>query len=109
MTKEGFSGIARAAAWGLVLGGGIGFAMGMLLAPEEGQKLRRRLAFQLENASADIGKVIERLSTPAESSEARQKAASLVADVEERAKQIKNEMDELIQRYPSRRQASSSN
>ncbi len=109
MKDQSFAGIAKAAVWGIILGGGVGFALGMLLAPEEGQKLRRRLAFQLESVSDDIGRKLDGLSGPAQSSQARTKAESLVADVEERAQQIKREMDALLEKYPAHHQSSSSN
>ncbi|MCB0719411.1 MAG: YtxH domain-containing protein [Bacteroidetes bacterium] len=107
MKEPSIAGIARAAVWGLVLGGGVGFALGMLLAPEEGQKLRRRLAFQLDNLSGEIGKWVDSFSAAPESSEARQKGESLIADVEQRARQIQHDMDQLLERYPSRRSAAS--
>lgn len=109
MKDQSFSGLAKAASWGVVLGAGIGFALGMLLAPEEGQKLRRRLGFQMERLSSELGKLIEGLSSTTESSEARDKAKSLVADVEERAQEIRHEMDALLEKYPTRHQATSSN
>jgi len=107
MKEQSISGIARAAVWGFLLGGGVGFALGMLLAPEEGQKLRRRLAYQLDNLSGEIEKFVDGLSTSPESSEARQKGESLVADIEQQADEIQREMDEVLKRYPSRRSAAS--
>lgn len=109
MSNESFSGIARAAAWGVILGGGIGFAMGMLLAPEEGQKLRRRLGFQAERISQEIGRLLYDGSGGQESSPGRERAESVVAEVEERAERLQNEMDELLKKFPAVRQTSSSN
>ena len=109
MKDQNFSGLAKAASWGVLVGAGVGFTLGLLLAPEEGQRLRRRLAFQLDRVSDDLGKLVDGLSSPAESSEARDKAELLVADVEERAQQIRHEMDALLEKYPARHQATSTN
>jgi gas vesicle protein len=107
MKNYTFSNVARAGVWGLLLGAGVGFAVGMLLAPEEGQKIRRRLAFQLENLSQRLGDYVDRFTSDGQGSEARQKGESLVADVEERARQIQDDMDQLLAKFPSKRSAAS--
>ncbi|NNE34697.1 MAG: YtxH domain-containing protein [Rhodothermales bacterium] len=109
MKSESLTGIARAAAWGVVVGGGVGFALGMLLAPEEGRKLRRRLAFQLEHISGNIGDYLDGMSSTAVSSAAREKGEAVIADVEERAEAIRQEIDDILESFPTRQQSTSNN
>jgi gas vesicle protein len=106
MASENGSGSFRAGFLGLAVGAAAGFALGMLLAPEEGRKLRRRLAFQLDNASARIGDWIESLGDDTVKSEAKQKGESLVADVQQRARQIQDDMDALLEQLPETTPAS---
>lgn len=100
MSSDNGGGSFRAGLLGLFLGAAGGFALGMLLAPEEGRKLRRRLAFQLDSASARIGEWVESLGDDRILSEARQKGESLVADVQQRARQIQDDMDALLEQLP---------
>ena len=100
MSSDNGGGSFRAGFFGIIVGGAVGFALGMLLAPEEGKKLRRRLAFHLENASNRLGDLVESMGDEAEMSEARQKGESLVADVELRAKKIQADMDDVLARFP---------
>ena len=43
MKKYDLGDLIRSGVWGAILGSAAGFALGILLAPEEGQKIRRRL------------------------------------------------------------------
>lgn len=94
------SGNFRVGLFGTIVGAAAGFALGMILAPEEGKKLRRRIAFHLEKTSAQLGEFIESFGDEAELSEARQMGESLVADVQERARKIQDDMDELLSSIP---------
>ncbi len=100
MSNDSGGGSFRAGFFGLVLGAATGFALGMMLAPEEGRKLRRRLAFHLDAASQRLGDLVESFGDEGELSEARQKGQSLVADIEERAKKIQDDMDQLLSQVP---------
>ncbi len=90
------SNIVRAGAWGLIAGVSAGFAVGLLLAPGEGRKLRRRLVYQLETLANRIGSVVEDFSSPEGDSEARRTGNRLVEDAEEEARRIRNEIDALL-------------
>jgi gas vesicle protein len=95
---------ARASAWGFLVGGAAGFSLGLLLAPDEGRQLRRRVAYLLDRWAADLSGVLDRLETPSsESSAARAKANALVADAREQAARLLDEADALIADARSRR------
>ena len=98
---------ARASAWGFLVGGAAGFSLGLLLAPDEGRQLRRRVAYLLDRWAADLSGLLDRLETPsAESSVARARADALVADAREQAARLLDEADALIADARSRRPAS---
>lgn len=98
---------ARATAWGFLVGGTSGFLLGMLLAPDEGRQLRRRVAYLLDRWAADLSGLLDRLESPsAESNAARQQADALVADAREQAARLLDEADALIADARSRRPAS---
>lgn len=86
----------RAGAWGALLGGAAGFALGLLVAPEEGQKIRRRLVYQLENLTRVVGSYVEQTLQAQEESEARRTGDALVADAQERADKIRKDIDALL-------------
>lgn len=97
MNQDEFGRATRAGLWGLIFGGAVGFAFGMLMAPEEGRKLRRRLAYQLEHLSQKIGDTLQDVLEPdAEESEARRRGDDLVASAEERAQKIGADIDALL-------------
>ncbi len=88
--------VVRASAWGMLAGGVAGFALGLLLAPEEGRKLRRRVAYQLEHLADQLGVFVEQLAQSDARSEARQTGDQLVADAREKAQQIREDIDALL-------------
>lgn len=97
---------ARASVYGLLVGGASGFALGLLLAPDEGHQLRRRVAYLFDRWAADLSGVLERLESPTgESSAARERADALVADAREQAARLLDEADALIADARSRRPA----
>lgn len=110
MKETGWSRVLRAGAWGVLLGGAAGFALGMLLAPEEGRKLRRRLAYQLENLAGQVGEAVDQLLHPETAGEARREGDALVANARARARQIREDIDELLgemrQQRPARPRSS---
>src|SRR5690606_40850141 len=88
--------VIRASAFGLVIGGLAGFTVGLFLAPEEGQKLRRRVAYQLEHLADQIGAFVDQLSNPEEGSQARRTGDQLVEDAREKAERIREDIDALL-------------
>ncbi len=96
MKQYSLGNVIRASAWGVLLGGAAGFAFGLLLAPEEGQKIRRRVVFHLEQLSRQIGSFVENVSADSRESAARREGDELVADARERAQKIRADIDALL-------------
>ena len=88
---------ARATGAGFLVGGALGFGLGLLLAPGEGRELRRRIAYLLDRWAADLSGVVDRLDVDAdESSYARARADALVADARQQAQVLLSEADALL-------------
>ena len=96
MKDHSMGSLVRAGIVGTLLGGGVGFVLGILLAPEEGQKVRRRLAYQLENLSDQLGEFVDQLTSPGQPNDARVDADNLVADARTRARKIQEDIDALM-------------
>lgn len=88
--------VVRAGVWGVLVGGVTGFALGLLLAPEEGRKVRRRMVYQLERLADQVGTLVDQAVSPEATSEARRTGDALVADANERARQIRDDIDALL-------------
>jgi len=88
--------VIRAMGWGVLLGGGAGFLLGMLLAPEEGRQLRRRLTYRLERLAKQVGEVADQMLSSEAESEARRTGNALVADARVRAQRIRSDIDALL-------------
>jgi gas vesicle protein len=88
--------IVRAGLLGALIGGATGFALGILLAPEEGQKIRRRLAYQLENLAVQVNTFVANVVHPEMPGDARQKGDAIVADARTRAQRIQDDIDALM-------------
>ncbi len=86
----------RAGTWGAIVGGAVGFALGLLLAPEEGRRLRRKLAYQLDHISEQVADLIEKMITPESEGEARRDGKALVDDAQEKAEKIRSDIDTLL-------------
>ncbi len=96
---------ARATVLGALAGTAAGFAFGLLLAPDEGRQLRRRVAYLLDRWADDLSGVVRRLDdddSPA-TSIARSKADALVADARIQAQALLSEADALIDEARQRR------
>lgn len=96
MKEYSLGSLVRAGFFGAVLGGGVGFALGILLAPEEGQQVRRRLAYQLEHLSGRVGDLIDQIARTGEPGDARAAGDALVADARSRARAIQDDIDALM-------------
>ena len=86
----------RTGALGVLIGAAAGFALGVLFAPEEGKKLRRKLAYQLENLGSTVSDLIDRAISEPETSEARREADAMIRDANEKASVIRNDIDALL-------------
>lgn len=96
MKQITFGKVLRAGAWGAIVGGAAGFALGLLVAPEEGRTVRRRLAYQLENLAGLVGSYVDQVVRSQEESAARRTGDALVADAQEKASRIRREIDDLL-------------
>ena len=96
MKDHSMGSLVRAGIVGTLLGGGVGFVLGILLAPEEGQKVRRRLAYQLEHLSDQLGEFVDQLTHPDQPNDARVDADALVADARTKARKIQDDIDALM-------------
>lgn len=100
---SGVSGAIFGALFGTLLGVGIG----LLIAPERGVEIRRRVAYHLENLAeylADLGVRVNRFQ---EESEARDSAAEVVAGAQRQADQIMQDANDLINEIRRTRDAAS--
>jgi gas vesicle protein len=96
--------LIRASTTSFLIGGAAGFALGLLLAPDEGRQLRSRVAYLLDRWAGEVAGLVDRLDTgTARDSEARQQADALVADAREKAEALLDEADALITEARQRR------
>ena len=86
----------RTGAWGVILGAAAGFAAGLLLAPEEGTKIRRKIAYQLDHLSEQIADLIEKTLAPEQEGDARRDGQALVNEAQEKAERIRDDIDSLL-------------
>jgi gas vesicle protein len=90
--------MSRSSALGFLAGGLAGVVAGMLLAPEEGQKLRRRVVYQLErlaDRAATLTDLIQRTNDDSGAS-ARGTGQAVIRTAQEEAARIRAEIDALI-------------
>lgn len=81
---------------GFLIGGAIGTVVGLLVAPERGEKLRRRVAYQLDHFADRVGDIILQYGKLPNDSEARKNADALRTDAELRAEKISQDMDAVL-------------
>ncbi len=98
----------RMALWSALVGGATGFALGILLAPQRGQKARRRLAYQLEALADETSQLIQGLFEAKVSSDARRTGDALVADAQARADHIRDDIETLLKEIRTQDSASGS-
>ena len=96
MKSNTVASIVRAGVWGAIAGGVVGFAVGLLLAPEEGQRFRRRLAYQLEKLAGRVGDLVDEISGVEGGSTARRKADRFMEDAQEEAQRIRADIDAIL-------------
>ena len=96
MQSHNFGSMVRAAGWGALIGGGIGFVLGIVLAPEEGSRMRRRISYRLESLASQVGSVAEMVTRGAERDHVGGHSEAVVADARERAQEINTRMDEIL-------------
>ena len=88
--------VIRATVAGTLVGGATGFVLGLLVAPTEGQAVRRRVAYLLNRWTGEVSGLLDRLDSAQEESEARTTGAALVAEAREQAEQLLSEADALM-------------
>jgi gas vesicle protein len=93
---------ARLFVEGLAVGGAAGVLLGLMLAPDEGREVRRRVAFLLDRWTGQLGGLVDRLGAQT-ASEARHDADAVVADAREQAARLLDEADALISEVRQRR------
>lgn len=97
--------MARIGVCSALAGGAVGFALGMLFAPKRGPDARRRIAYQLEQLSAQTSELFRRLLRSGKESEGRRNSAAVVEDAETRADHIRNDIDALMEELRQASQA----
>lgn len=88
--------VIRASLVSLLAGGAAGFGLGLLLAPDEGQKARRRLAYLLDRWAHQVATLVEHLNSDEVQSAARESGAALIADAREQAERILQDANSLM-------------
>ncbi len=87
----------RTGTLGILIGAAAGFALGVLFAPEEGKKLRRKLAYQLEHLGESVADLIdEAISEKKVPGVAKRESDSLVENARQKANVISHDIDALL-------------
>jgi hypothetical protein len=103
MKKKSQKSATRIGVFSALAGGAVGFALGMLFAPKRGPDARRRIAYQLEQLTAQAEGFLRRLAQSGVESEKRRNSEAVVEDAEARADHIRDDIDALMEKL---RQAS---
>ena len=93
---------ARGLGVGALVGVSAGVLLGLLIAPEEGSRLRRRISFHLEGLYRQVRDLVDKSTQPTLDNEARRTGQALVSEVEERAQEIHNRIDTVLGEMPDR-------
>lgn len=96
MTKKSQKSSTRVGVFSALAGGAVGFALGMLFAPQRGPDARRRISYQLENLTAEAEGFLRRLLRAGTDSDARRNSDAVVEDAEARADHIRDDIDALL-------------
>jgi len=82
---------------GLLIGAAAGFALGVLFAPEEGKKLRRKLAYQLEHIGESVADLIDQtIGEKKVPGNAKRESDNLVETARQKANVISHDIDALL-------------
>ncbi len=91
---------------GLIIGATFGALFGILYAPDKGKNTRDKLSYRLDKARENLSDVIEDMveGRVAPVSHAQEKGQQVVSEVIDKAKQVHNDLDELISQINSTKQ-----
>ena len=81
---------------GTFVGGCTGFALGVLLAPQEGEKTKRRLVYKLDNLAGQLSHLVDHVLRPSQERAAQRSGDALVEDARDRAQRIRDDIDNLL-------------
>lgn len=85
---------------GFLIGGAIGLAVGLLIAPEQGEKLRRKVAYRIKHLAGNLEELVERIGKQDEDDEiALVETKETNEEVNLQAKQLEEEMNALMNRH----------
>ncbi|MEQ9105677.1 MAG: YtxH domain-containing protein [Rhodothermales bacterium] len=96
MKNDSWTRSARSGLWGVLIGGAAGFALGLIFAPEEGKRLRRKLAYQLDHLGEQVASFVEKALDEDLASQARAEGDALIKDAKEKADKIRTDIDALL-------------
>lgn len=103
MKSYSFTSVVRVGTTSALLGTAVGVLIGVLVAPEHGAQLRRRLAFRLDQSADAVGGLVQDwLDKPEPSSDARRSSQAVVADAKAEAQRIRSEIDRLLKEQKAR-------
>jgi len=94
--------LLKTALWAGAVGSMSGFVLGLLVAPFEGEKMRRSISYRLEQWGGDVVRLSGRLQPPGTTTEGPGTSEALVADAEERAERIRADIDAILGRMRER-------
>ncbi|MDQ7040483.1 MAG: YtxH domain-containing protein [Rhodothermus sp.] len=100
--------VIRAGLLGALLGSVAGFVVGLLIAPETGGQIRRRLTYQLEQLGERLQRLGEQLLHAPAPGEARRMGEALVANARAEAENIRQDIDALLGNLRRKRTSASS-
>ncbi|MDX1531766.1 MAG: YtxH domain-containing protein [Rhodothermales bacterium] len=97
--------VVRASVLSAVIGGLTGFGLGLLIAPDEGDKARRRVAYLLDRWTRQVALLVDRLRAEESESAARDSGAALVADARAQAERLLQDANTLMEEVRQRSSA----
>jgi gas vesicle protein len=97
--------LVQAAVWSALIGGGVGFGLALLIAPDEGRQVRRRLGYLLDRWTHQVAQLADNLARQQDSGVARQNGDALVEDARQRAEQILSDANALMKEVRQQRTA----
>ena len=87
----------RTGTLGILIGAAAGFALGVLFAPEEGKKLRRKVAYQLDHLGETVSDLIDQtLGDKTKGGEAKRESDALVENARQKVSAIGSDIDALL-------------